>query len=475
MSTNKQVKIHPTSGKPEIVGARAAQSECLDHSPCRLRFGFWTTMALLSLALTSSICAAQAGGQIKKPSAAFRLLYGFTGAGDGYLPFGGLAFDKNGALYGTNFFGGTVNNSCPVGCGTVFQLLPTTNGPWTQNTLHSFAGYPSDVGHSYAHVTFGTKGNLFGTAGDGGKNLCFADSCGGIFELSFANGVWQESVIYNFDKHSGETPYSGMTLYKGVLYGTTWFGPQKKGNVGYGTVFALTRGTNGQWKHKIVHAFDISTDGYEPYADLFIDNRAGKCCHGNLYGSTQVGGPQGEGNTFKLLPGSDGTWSEKLLYPSGTSTLTMDSKGTLYGTIGGGGSSNCEGGCGTVFKLQVVPGKGWQLSTLYEFQGGNDGYAPDAGLVFDAAGNLYGTTFLGGNDSCQFYQYSGCGTVFQLIPAGNGTWNKTTLYYFTGGDDGEFPSDGTLILDNAGRLYGTTLGGATYGSSGYGTVYQITP
>jgi hypothetical protein len=96
-------------------------------------------------------------------------------------------------------------------------------------------------------------------------------------------------------------------------------------------------------------------------------------------------------------------------------------------------------------------------------------------VVFDNAGSLYGTTFLGGTGTCQFYQYSGCGTVFKLTLATDGKWHKTTLYNFTGGSDGEFPNSGNLILDATGDLYGATLGGASYDSSGYGTVYRITP
>jgi uncharacterized repeat protein (TIGR03803 family) len=162
-------------------------------------------------------------------------------------------------------------------------------------------------------------------------------------------------------------------------------------------------------------------------------------------------------------------------YPS---TLTFDSAGNLYGVTGGGGKTQGQDcriyGCGMVFELKRNKA-GWKEITLYEFAGGSDGYSPSAGLVFDKQGNLYGTTFLGGNNTCQFYQYSGCGTVFELSPVGDGTWQKTTLYDFTGGADGEFPTNGSLILDNQGRLYGTTSGGVTSGSSGYGTVYRITP
>ena len=154
------------------------------------------------------------------------------------------------------------------------------------------------------------------------------------------------------------------------------------------------------------------------------------------------------------------------------STLIVDKNGNLYGSSSGGGSSNCQGGCGTVFKLQHTP-TGWRQTTLYEFTDVTDGFAPGA-LVFDAEGNLYGTTMLGGTGTCEFFQYPGCGTVFKLVPA-KGSWQKTTLYNFVGGTDGEFPNGNALVMDSSGNLYGATLGGATYGSSGYGTIYEIQP
>lgn len=119
-------------------------------------------------------------------------LYSFKGGQDGYYPLGGLILDASGNLYGTTFFGGTTSLFCGVGCGTVFQLRPTA-GTWTFQTLHSFKGQPADVGHPFAELTF-NSGNLYGTGVDGGPNFCFADSCGGIFQLSHSP-KWKESII----------------------------------------------------------------------------------------------------------------------------------------------------------------------------------------------------------------------------------------------------------------------------------------
>jgi hypothetical protein len=430
---------------------------------------------LLSLALINAASTAQTGkAQTKTPGATFTLLYSFTGGSDGYSPIGGLVFDDDDdALFGTTLFGGTVKDGCNIGCGTVFRMAQT-NSHWELETIHSLAGSPNDLGHSYAHVTYHKSGNLYGTAGYGGANLL-----GGVFKLSPSRGGWDESVIYNFTRHSGDTPNSGLTLYKGVLYGTTLFGPETKNNVGNGTVFTLAL-ENGVWKHKIIHAFAGGVDGYSPNADLVFDNE------GNAYGSTPYGGTSYMGDIFKLAPSGKGGWTETLLYsfPSNylgsanPSTLVFDSSGNLYGVTNTGGTTkgqDCRNfGCGTVFELKHGT-TGWRQIILYEFVGGSDGYSPRAGLVFDNAGSLYGTTQWGGTGTCQVYDYYGCGTVFKLTRATDGKWHKTTLHNFAGADDGEFPNDGALTFDNVGRLYGATAGGATIGGSGYGTVYRITP
>lgn len=152
--------------------------------------------------------------------------------------------------------------------------------------------------------------------------------------------------------------------------------------------------------------------------------------------------------------GSDG--NSPIWYGS----LILDSKGNLYGTTAGGANSTCGGICGTVFELS--PSKaGWKKTTLYEFTGSPDGAQPDSGLVFDRAGNLYGTTVQGGS--------SGCGTVFELSPASGGGWTESVLQSFIG-SGGCAPVAG-VILDKAGNLYGTTLGG---GANSSGTVFELT-
>jgi uncharacterized repeat protein (TIGR03803 family) len=143
--------------------------------------------------------------------------------------------------------------------------------------------------------------------------------------------------------------------------------------------------------------------------------------------------------------------------------LVADAAGNLYGTTTTGGVGPCTGGCGTVFRLSPQPGGNWSEAVLYSFQAGSDGAAPVASLIFDAAGNLYGTTISGGAKNE--------GTVFQLSPQG-GTWAETVLYSFEGGSDGAYVTS-PVIFDAAGNLYGTTVFGG--GRQNAGVVFQLAP
>lgn len=170
-----------------------------------------------------------------------------------------------------------------------------------------------------------------------------------------------------------------------------------------------------------------------------------------------AGGALAAGPTEKVLysfkGGSDGT--------NPSTSLVADQAGNLYGTTTDGGTGPCTGGCGTVFELTPGTGGSWTESVIYDFQGGNDGAFPSAGLVFDQVGNLYGTT-LGGGPSRD-------GTVFELTPS-QGVWTETVLHSFTDGD-GAYPVD-PLVFDQSGNLYGTTLFGGRFSG---GTVFQLTP
>src|ERR1017187_1221490 len=221
----------------------------------------------------------------------------------------------------------------------------------------------------------------------------------------FVTSTWataQEKVLHNFNNNGtdGVSPQAGLIVDgAGNLYGTTSGG----GTYYHGTVFELTPAAGRGWTETVLHSFNNNgTDGYEPLAGLIFD------AAGNLYGTTYVGGSYGYGTAFELTPAGGGTWNEKVLYSfaSGstafylTSGLIFDGAGNLYGTTLGG-----QGG--SVFELTPTAGGGWTEKVLHSFGNGTDGEDPQAGLIFDAAGNLYGTTYLGGT----YYQW---GTVFEL-------------------------------------------------------------
>jgi len=250
-------------------------------------------------------------------------------------------------------------------------------------------------------------------------------------------------------------------------------------------ILALAPGAWAASKFKMLYQFTGGADGSRPFDTLIFDQA------GNLYGTTggntQYPGPT-PGNVFKLAPNADGTWTESVLYSftggadGGTPVegLIFDQAGNLYGTTEFGGNLNCSYGCGVVFELAPNLDGSWTESVLYSFTGGKDGSQPFAALIFDQAGNLYGTTGGGGNSKCQGL-FSGCGVVFKLAPNGDGSWTESVLHRFTGGKDGVMPQAG-LIFDQTGNLYSTTRGGGQILSycgdwlaAGCGVVYELTP
>jgi uncharacterized repeat protein (TIGR03803 family) len=322
----------------------------------------------------------------------------------------------------------------------------------------------------YAGVIADEAGNLYGTTGAGGLNGCRLYGCGTVFKLA-PDGT--ETVLHAFSaSNDGSGPYGGLIAdASGNLYGTTATGGSSGcGGIQYGCGAVFAVAPNG--KEKILYAFGGNNDGAYPLAGLVADKK------GNFYGTTSDGGGGtqcivqfgGCGTVFRITP----TNKEKVLYAfSGGSdganpqaSLVVDRKGDLFGTAAyGGNTSACNQGnspgCGTVFE---VASDGTE-KTLYAFGGGNDGWAPVGSLIEDRSGNLYGTTQAGGSTSA--CNGVGCGIVFRIAPDGA----ETILYDFTGGDDGAHPSAG-LLRDTKGNLYGTTQSG---GASGEGTVFELSP
>jgi len=370
----------------------------------------------------------------------------FTGTAAGAYPTRNMIFDAAGNLYGTTFKGGADDY------GVVFKLKPNRNGTWTESVLHSFAG--ADGANPAAGLVFDAAGDLYGTTAFGG-----ADGVGTIFELKpNPNGTWAESVLYSFTGGAdGREPSAGLIFdAAGNLYGTTLEG----GTIGYGVVFKLAPNADGTWTESVLHSF-TDADGGFPQAGLIFDTA------GNLYGTTLEGGglAGSYGVVFKLAPNPDGTWTESVLHSFGgpdggqvDAGLIFDAVGNVYGTTSDGGSTVCPGGCGVVFKLAPNRGGTWTESVLHSFIG-TDGEGPAAGLIFDAAGNLYGTTNLGGPH--------GDGVVFKLMPTLRG-WTERVILSFGGLGSNPLAS---VIFDSAGNLYGTT----SSGRNNNGLVFEITP
>jgi uncharacterized repeat protein (TIGR03803 family) len=383
-------------------------------------------------------------------AATYKKLYNFAGGTDGRDPATPLSFDSAGNAYGTTAAGGDFD------FGTVFMLTPSGQ----ETVLYSFTG-GGDGLDPHGGVTLDSAGNLYGTTVAGGfGGFCAGDGCGVIFELSPSDGGWTETTLYSFQGlNDGFGPGGGLVFDSaGNLFGTAPDG----GKHSAGVVFELSPTAQG-WKYKVIHAFTGGKDGAVGSLGLLLFDAAG-----NLYGVTEIGGTNGAGAVYKLSPTPSGGWKTTVLYdfkgmPDAANPyggLILDAAGNLYGTTYFGGTS----GMGAVFQLIPGPNGTWQENVLYSFQGGTDGSLPTTTLVFNAAGSLYGTTSTGGRPSCD------CGTVFKLTLS-HGNWKERIVHLFGKGRDGSSPNYG-LTFDQAGNLYGTTPVG---GTGGQGIVFQLTP
>ena len=357
----------------------------------------------------------------------FKVLYSFTNGADGGQPYASLIQDSSGNLYGTTAVGGA------YGFGTVFKV----NKKGKETVLYSFSG-GADGANPWAGLVWGSGDSLYGTTEAGGTS-----GYGTVFKLSKTG---KKTVVYNFTGTAGDGAYPFALLVwdaAGKLCGTTY----KGGAYGNGSVFELaTTGTL-----TVLYSFKGGAHGENPYAGVVLDPA------GNIYGTTFGAFGVGYGTVFKLNTAQ----KEKVLHsftggPDGGypyyGGLVSDSDGNLYGTTSYGGAHQYFG---TVFKVN----KAGTQKVLYSFSGGADGGQPDASLIRDAAGNLYGTTIGGGA-----YAH---GTIFKFGRAGK----ETVLYSFTGGTDAASPN-ANLLRDAAGNLYGTSVAG---GASGGGTVFKLTP
>lgn len=403
----------------------------------------------------------------------YKVLYSFgaNGSNDGIQPNAGLAY-YGGQIFGTTQGGGQTDKNSPCyqyfgGCGVVFAA-ESFYGNGAEAVIYSFCntGNPStcsDGALPSAGLISDRDGNLYGTTQGGGTGLCYDSlwgNCGTVFELTRVGNTWSEIVLHNFNGIDGERPTGPVAFDSaGNLYGTTVYG----GVYGAGTVFELSPGPDGVWTDATLHDFNPSnTDGVEPYhSGLTIDSL------GNVYGTTPGGGGAnckfddyiGCGTVFELSPNPDGTWTETILYrfgkkePYPEASVILDQSGHVYGTTFAGG---CGSFCGSLFRLSAVQG-GWKENRiLLNSQNGGEPLAP----LLLSGRVLYGAASVAGAN--------GYGVIFEVK---DGAY--TILHNFSGApNDGAYPVYGGPLLLKQGSFYGTTQNG---GVLNLGTIFELTP
>lgn len=399
---------------------------------------------LLATSAVAGLAALPAG------AATTQVIYSFGGDEDGEYADTDLVRDASGNLYGSTVLGGE------HGSGTVWQLHPNGDGTWTHSVLYSFTG-GADGGEPYKGVTLDGQGNLYGTAVTGGGGVC-EGGCGVAYKLVNNGGSWTQSVIHAFQgTDDGQGPGARLTLDdSGHVYGMAPTG----GAYGAGTIYEMKPRNNGGYKFKVIHAFTGGKDGSGGSAGALVLRG------GSLYGAATAGGKNGEGTIYQLESKPGGGWQFHGLYafkgepnagfPYGG--LAFDGLGNIFGTTYYAGADDA----GTVYQLSDT-GHGWRERVLYSFTGGADGFGSIANVVFDTAGNIYGTTSEGGA--------AGMGVIFKLTPGANHSWSESVAHNFAGPPDGAFAYNG-MVGDGAGNFYGATVHG---GADDEGAIYEFTP
>jgi len=421
----------------------------------------------VSLAADDSVVARAAGSPAH---GAGRVIYAFLGGSDGIGPVSQLAVDEAGVLSGTTSYGG--GTSCTGGeggCGTIFSVTPSGSG-FSESILYRFEG--SVMGPMPSGL-ISVQNVYYGSAADGGTyNQCdYGIGCGYVYQLAPSSSGYSSTTLHSFNGSDGAFPEAVPLKTNAVMYGTTSGGGvhcQGSGFNGNGCGVIYSMNVDGS-SFADLYYFAGGLDGWAPAGPLIMDKS------GAIYGTTMLGGgfacgDTGCGTVFKLTPAGSG-YTESVLYrfrccndgifPAG-SLLPQGS--ALFGTTVSGGTYNH----GTVFKLERAK-SAYKETFLYSFHGGKDGLEPNAELVADNSGAVYGTTQYGGGNGCGG---TGCGTVFKLARTGSG-YSESILYRFEAG--ARNPSGGLTLFASA--LYGTTFSGGNISAcppNGCGTVYEIT-
>ncbi len=350
-----------------------------------------------------------------------------------------------------NLYGSTYLGGA-TGNGTVYRM--TYNGSsWVYTTLYSFFGVPDGSGPAFGSLAIGPDRRLYGTTEGGGVFGTVWSVQPKATTCDSSDCLWKDTVLHRFGNgQDGSQPIGGATVdATGNVYGTANLG----GASGNGAVFEVTH-TGGNWNETLLYSFTGGADAVNPVAGVTLD------ALGNLYGTSSFGGANGVGAVYTLVHSQEG-WRESVIYSfQGASDgqnpvggVILDQAGNLYGTTFDGG----DNGGGTVYELSPSR-QGWTFTTLYSFTGGYGG--PYNDLTWDASGNLYGTA----NGDGAF----GLGSVFKLTH-GDNSWTLTDLHDFAGGNDGASPY-GSVAVDGQGNVFGTASVG---GANNQGVVFKITP
>lgn len=328
-------------------------------------------------------------------------LYAFTGGSDGGTPYAGVILDESGNLYGTTKDGGVSNTTCgtapPAGCGIVYKVDKTGK----ETVLHAFTG-GSDGWEPLHELTRDAAGNLYGTTEAGGGvtgGACATSGCGTVFRISTTG---KETILHAFTgKTDGNFPNSRLVLDpSGNLYGTTPWGGiltgvcVTEGLRGCGVLFKVSK----TGKDTILHSFTNGADGAMPTGNLVAD------ANGNLYGCTSVGGAFGNGTIYEFSAAGEFSVLYNFASVNFCGGLVRDVNGNFFGIASGSPD-------GVVFEVDA---SGFFIQ-FYGFTGGTDGGEPLSQPILDAQGNLYGTTYFGGL-LCNDGLGDGCGVVYKIVP-----------------------------------------------------------
>ena len=427
------------------------------HKKLRKYYAGWISAAgLLGVTIAAAAPA---------DAAALNTLHSFTECAggkcrDGSAPVGNLVMDSTGNFYGTTSQGGK------NGVGTIFQLTPDGNGGWRHSTLYSFCSEENCADGKYPSATLiiDKEGSLYGVTSGGGE-----EEGGGVgFKLERDADGWELIVIHNFcgadssepedDCMGGASAQGGFT-YAGAAAGLPYdgesplYGASMEGGEGEAGIIYELKPRKEDAREKDKEEWRVK----ELYVFCAPDGNAAQA-----HARNRPGTPEEDGNC------DDGKM------PSGN--LLVDGRGNLYGTTyRGGEDANYEDGGGVVFELsRDHVTKTWKQTVLYKFcsvANCRDGRSPYGGLIFDAAGNLFGATEFGGRN-CNAGQLN-CGVVFTISPNGEHSVSRV-LHTFCSADhcaDGATPQ-GALVMDAAGNLFGAALNG---GKDKGGVVYKLEP